>query len=204
MEFRALSNPELTNRDDATLIRHCRSGDMLAFEILVKRYEHRVMAVAYRIVGDRQDARDVAQEVFIRVYRYLNQFRNERKFFTWLYRIIVNASFDFLKKEQRFQAVPLDELSADLTPATEIDSADEKMFKQQLLLWLNTLSLSQKTAFTLHEIDGFKCKEIAEIMDIPNSTVRSHLRHARLRLKTLIEKHYPEYLEGRNRDLSSN
>ncbi len=126
--------------DDPDLISLSRIGDIPAFETLVRRYEKRVMVVAGRIVGNPQDARDVTQKVFIRVYRYLDQFRNDRNFFTWLYRIIVNASFDFLKREKRFRAVPLDDVAADHIPAANSDTADEKMFQQQVLLWLDTLS----------------------------------------------------------------
>lgn len=188
--------------DEKTLIRLAQNGDIRAFEKLVKQYQRRVISVSYRIVGDVEDARDVAQEVFVRLYRFLSQFRNERKFFTWLYRIIVNVSFDFLKREKRFLSLPLDEIPEYSRFLMTDDEAQDGEISDKIYKLTEMLSIPQKTAFILREVEGFKCREIAKIMDCPSGTVRSHLHHARRRLKELIEKHYPEFIEGMNREVS--
>ncbi len=89
-------------KNERALIRRAQSGDIRAFEKLVRIYQPRVISLAYRIVGNPDDARDVAQETFVRVYLFLSRFRNERRFFTWLYRIAINVSYDFLNKFDAF------------------------------------------------------------------------------------------------------
>lgn len=201
MTIRGLPGSETTEtKEDRSLIRSAKSGDIQAFEALVKKYQNRVLAVAYRIVGSREDARDVAQDVFIRLYRFLPKFRNGKVFFTWLYRIVLNASYDFLKKENRFRSVPLEGIP-DIPASIQADSTGSDSLDKVLAL-TDRLSIPQKTALILREVEDCTCREIARIMECPEGTVRSHLHHARKHLKTMIEKHYPEILEGYHRDVS--
>jgi RNA polymerase sigma-70 factor (ECF subfamily) len=181
--------------DEKEIIRLAQHGDVKAFERLVHHYQQRVLSLAFRMVGDPDGAKDVAQDVFIRLYRFLPQFKPGRNFFTWLYRIVVNVSYDFLKNRGRYRGIPLDEV-AQSTPALisqenpvgELDKIMEQL--------LETLSSPQKTVFILREAEGLSGKEIAGILECPEGTVRSHLHHARKQLKYLFEKMYPEFLEG--------
>jgi RNA polymerase sigma-70 factor (ECF subfamily) len=182
--------------DEKEIILRAGTGDIRAFERLVSLYQSRVLSLAHRIVGNPDEARDVAQDVFIRLYRFLPQFKPGKKFFTWLYRIVVNASYDFLKKEGRFKMVSLDEVPID-TPALiqkeESSSGELNQIMEQLV---ETLSSTQKTVFILREVEELSHKEIARVLGCPQGTVRSHLHYARQHLKHLLEQHYPEFLEG--------
>jgi RNA polymerase sigma-70 factor (ECF subfamily) len=174
---------------------------MDAFGALVRMYENRVGAVAFRIVGDRDAALDVAQEVFIRLYRFLPRFNAEKRFFTWLYRIVVNASYDYLRKNHRFQTVPLDDPSfRALSDGSAADASEDDM-RRRIHDLLDLLSVPQRTAFLLREVEGFSCEDIARVMACPAGTVRSHIHLARKKMRMLIEKHYPEYLEGMRNDM---
>ncbi|MBN2414839.1 sigma-70 family RNA polymerase sigma factor [bacterium] len=183
-------------QDEPGLIRRAQSGDVQAFEMLVRHYQPRVLSLACSIVDDPADARDVAQEVFIRVYRFLPSFEHRKRFFTWLYRIILNCSYDFLKREKRFRHDPLDEavIAGEAAPGEgRIRNGD---LSEVITGLLGTLSVAQKTAFVLRDVEGLSCKEAAAIMDCPQGTLRSHLHFARRRLRDLLKNNYPEYLEG--------
>ena len=184
-------------QDEPGLIRRARSGDVQAFELLVRHYQQRVLALACSIVDNPADARDVAQEVFIRVYRFLPSFNLRKRFFTWLYRIVVNCSYDFLKREKRFRHDPLDEavIDAAVEPG-EKRIRDSGELSETISGLLGTLSAPQKTAFILRDVEGLSCKETAAVMNCPSGTVRSHLHFARRRLRDLLKDNYPEFLEG--------
>lgn len=179
---------------ERSLIRQARRGDMQAFQALVEAYEKRVLSIAYQMTGDSEAARDIAQEVFIRLYRFLSKYKPHKRFFTWLYRITVNASYDYLKRERRFRSVPLDGLKYE--PAGKIqhsETSEMEMIVNQLLDYLST---PQKTAFVLRETEGLSCTEIAKVMNCPCGTVRSYLFYARKHLKKKIRSQYPEFIEG--------
>ena len=183
------------------IIRSAQNGNLQAFELLVKEYQTRVVSIAFKIVGSPEDAKDVAQEVFIRLYRFLPRFKKEKQFFSWLYRIVINASYDFLKRGNRYRTVPLEDIS-DIKRSTVHHSSGRESELQEIIGELiETLSSPQKTAFILREVEGFSCREISKIMDCPGGTVRSHLHFARKRLKDLVEKHYPEFVEGLNHEM---
>jgi RNA polymerase sigma-70 factor (ECF subfamily) len=186
------------NKSETDLIREAQEGNHSAFEMIVRRYEKRVLAIAYQIIGNAHDAQDVGQEVFIRLYRFLPQFRRSKQFFTWLYRITVNVCFDHLKKEKRRQTVPLDDYnstkSESFAAGTDPVSGEIENIIMNLL---DQISVPQKTVFVLREMEAFSTKEIAYIMDIPHGTVRSHLHRARQFLLQQLKQHYPEFLEGR-------
>src|SRR5438552_1427446 len=105
------------------LIRAARGGDLAAFEMLVQRHERRVLRVAYQMVGNLDDAQDVAQEVFIRLWKYLGKMRDEAKFSTWLYRLVVNSSYDLLNRRK----VDHDHVSFDDPAGTLPELADESI-----------------------------------------------------------------------------
>jgi len=190
------SEHRINNLSDAAIIIRASGGDRSAFEVLVNRYQQRVLSVAYRIVGNPEDARDVAQDVFIRLYRFLNTYQGKKRFFTWLYRIIVNTSFDFLRKKNRFRIISLDDLPEKdkMLVGSQTDHDDEFTNTVNELTML--LSTEQRTAFILCEVEGFSCREISKIMECNGNTARSYLYHARKKLQVLMKKHYPEFLEG--------
>ena len=190
------SQTRTDEKSERALIRMAQAGDIRAFERLVKLYQQRVISLVYRIVGNPEDARDVAQVIFIRVYRFLSQYRNEKRFFTWLYRIAINASYDFLKKKNRYRSVPLEDVPTNAPVLIDMGKGTSGEINEKICELAETLSTPQKSAFILREVEGFSNKEIARIMKCPEGTIRSHLHHARKQLRNLLEKHYPELLEG--------
>ncbi|MFQ5601829.1 MAG: RNA polymerase sigma factor [bacterium] len=198
-----LPRHDAKNFTDQKLMKAAQNGEMEAFRLLVGRYQNRVFSVANRILNNPEDAKDVTQEVFVRLFHKREQFNTRNKFYTWLYRIVVNLCYDYLRKYRRFVHCSIEEMpqnTAELfIPAN--DCADEIHDKVDELLLL--LSTPQKTAFILREIEGFSCKEIARIMGRPAGTVRSYLFHARKKLKDLIEKKYPEFLEGHSHEVQT-
>jgi len=177
-----------------SLIRRAKRGDVQAFQALVKAYEKRVLGVAYHVTGDPEAARDIAQDVFIRLFRFLSSYKTHKRFFTWLYRITVNVSYDYLKRERRFRAVSLEELNHE--PAGYLKHSERSEMEGIVDELLDMLSTPQKTAFILREVEGLSCKEIAKVMNCPNGTVRSYLFYARKYLKEKIRTQYPEFIEG--------
>jgi RNA polymerase sigma-70 factor (ECF subfamily) len=190
-------NGQSNQRDNLKkLIRLSQAGDNQAFSEIVKLYQKRILSIACQITGNQEYAKDVVQDVFIRLYRFLPQYKNEKKFFTWLYRITVNVCYDHLKKEKRYKTVPI-ELESMLIQKEKMntDILNNEIFEKIYKL-TDYLSTPQKTSFILREIEGLPCKEIAKIMKCPQGTIRSYLFYARKTLKKLIENIYPELLEG--------
>lgn len=181
----------ITDIDEKTLIKAAQKGDKKAFERLFYSHQKNVSGLAFRIIGDEESAKDVTQETFIRLYHSLNKIKKEKKFKSWLYRITVNICYDFLRRENRFKHAPLDEQN--IISNEEPDENNELI--DRIYNLLEFLSIPQKTTFILKEIEGMKYKEIAKILNCPTGTVRSHIFHARARLKELIEKQYPDLLE---------
>jgi len=183
--------------EDRELIRRAQYGDDQAFAAIVSTYQRRIVSIALRLLGNRDDALDVAQEVFIRLHRYLPQYDRRRPFFTWLYRIVVNVCHDQLRNARPWRdAVPLGEVPpGDLPRCPPPDHAGGEIGGRVRELTAR-LSDTQRLVFLLREMEGFSCGHIAQTMDLPEGTVRSHLHHARKKLSTLLAKHYPELIEG--------
>jgi RNA polymerase sigma-70 factor (ECF subfamily) len=189
-------------REEAVLLRRAQSGDHRAFEVVVKTYERRVVSTAHRLLGSVDDAWDVAQEVFVRLYRFLPRYDVRRPFFPWLYRIVVNACLDHARAtRRRGETVPLDEMPPGAHPHVDPVGRGHEV-RDKIYGLTDRLSKPQKTVFVLREVEGFSCREIASIMEISQGTVRSHLHHARKRLRDLLALHYPEFLEGMPDEMS--
>ena len=175
--------------DETTLIQAAQKGNKKAFECLFFRYQKQISGLAFQIIGDQDGAKDATQETFIRVYHSLNKFKHTNKFKSWLYRITINICYDLLRREKRFRHETLEgQIIAEST------NEENELFERIYEL-LEFLSTPQKTTFILREIEGMRYKEIAKILNCPTGTVRSHIFHARIKLKELVEKHYPDLLE---------
>lgn len=183
-------------RDEGELIRAAASGDRRAFEELVARKRERVVRTALQITGNLEDARDVAQIVFSRLWQALGRFDVRRRFDTWLYRITVNASIDLLRDSgSRPGAVPLPEEPA-REPADPSMPADRAYLLGELRRVFQRhaarLAPRQRAAFVLREIEGLDTDEVARVLQVTPSTVRNHVLHARRILREGIERDCPE------------
>jgi len=190
-------------RDDHELIRQCQEGDMSAFRTLVERYETRIYTLACSIVGDREAARDAAQEAFVRAYSSLSAFRGQSGFYTWLYRIAVNVSLNAAQKEsRRLDRASLDALmetggvsAGDLfSPATADSDLERAEVQDHIQSVLNTLSADHRAVVVLKDIEGLSQEEIAEALNCSVGTVKSRLSRARKRLQELLRPFYNEWI----------
>ncbi len=179
---------------DKQLIERSKSGDYIAFEELVHRYENKVYTVAYRFMGNHADACDLAQEAFIKVYQALPRFRGDSSFMTWIYHITANVCRDELRRRQRKQTISLDEAyndSDNMSPLLHIASDDpgpeeeveRQEIREQVQRCLNMLSDEHRLILVMREIQGFSYDEIAQMLDCSLGTVKSRLNRARVAFK---------------------
>jgi RNA polymerase sigma-70 factor (ECF subfamily) len=172
-----------------------KKGDTRAFENLVKRYEKQVMGMAFQMVGSVEDAEEIYQEVFMRVYTGLKNFRMESDFFTWLYRIVVNCSITFRKKRHRMHHESLNGLEEgnrgwQWIPGTkEADSHEtlvQKEIRETIYKALENLSLMQRVVFVLRYYQDFKIREIAEITGCSQGTIKNYLFRATQKMRKML------------------
>jgi RNA polymerase sigma-70 factor (ECF subfamily) len=183
--------------NEIELIQGLRRGDETAFRFLVDNYQDRVFNTAIGIVQNAEDAEDVAQEVFIQVYRSIHSFKAEAKLSTWIYRITTTRSLDLLrsrKSKKRFGFVqrlfgdgnePLFELPDFNHPGVALDQKENsaKLFKA-----INKLPENQRLAFTLHKLEDLSYQEISEIMKTSVAAVESLMHRAKQNLRKMLEK----------------
>lgn len=155
--------------------------DQDAIEVLVRRHEGRVYGLAYRLLGNRADAADAAQEAFVLLIRKAKDFRGESAFSTWLYRIVVNASHDLRRKSARQREIPTEEMEMH-AETSEMQASDRIDLERALI----SLLPEQREAVVLRDIIGLSYQEIAETTGTPVGTVKSRIARARLALADLL------------------
>ena len=165
------------------LLAACRRGDRRAFEELVRDTHRRVYTLAYRLVGDRRDAEDVAQEAYLRIYRGLAGFREEAQFETWVYRIVTNCAMTHLRKRGRFGEIVSEET---LDVPIPDRAADLAVDRDELARGMATLPEGQRTVLVLKDVYGLSCREIGHELGIEEGAVKVRLHRARKRLKELL------------------
>ena len=176
------------NSIDQQLIERIQRGDKNAFNLLVKKYQHKVVSLVSRYVNNPGDIPDVAQEAFIKAYRAIPDFRGESAFYTWLYRIAVNTAKNYIVAQGR-RPPDMDVDSQDAETYEGAESLHEVANPENLMLsdeiraevaaTLAGLPEDLRTAITLREIEGLSYEEIAEVMECPVGTVRSRIFRAR-------------------------
>ena len=178
------------NMDDRTLFDRCREGDELAWEHLVRRYQARVCSIAYNYTGSEEEALDVAQEVFIRVWKRLDTCRDPERFAAWLLRIARNACLDHLRRRKArppAQDVPADEMNALADTNPRPDVAVEKQDQRDVLeVAIQRLSPINREAILLKDIQGLPLEEMANMLDLPLGTVKSRCSRARVELARVV------------------
>jgi RNA polymerase sigma-70 factor (ECF subfamily) len=185
--------------DDRALVRRAKTGDLVAYDELVRRYQKRIYATLYHMTANHEDASDLAQEAFIRAYRSLRSFKGDSTFFTWLYRIAVNRAINFLKQRGRRTHLSLNDLDfdaehhPDLVALISDNTPRREAGLSELQNALNTamlqLSETHRLVVTLHDVQGMSHDEIGRIMDCNTGTVRSRLFYARQQLQSLLSKY---------------
>jgi RNA polymerase sigma-70 factor (ECF subfamily) len=187
--------------NELELIQQLRAGDEGAFKTLVANYQDLVYNTALGIVQNSEDAEDVAQEVFIQVYRSIDQFKGDARLSTWIYRITTTKALDHIrsrKRKKRFAFItslfgPNDELVHEPVdfqhPGVALDRKEQAAL---LFRMIDQLPENQKVAFTLHKTEELSYQEIADVMQISVSAVESLLFRARQNLRKLLEKYYQQ------------
>jgi RNA polymerase sigma-70 factor, ECF subfamily len=176
--------------DELALVERCRQGDLGAFEELYRAHSGRLYSVAYRMLGNANDAEDLLQEIFLSAHRKLESFRGESALGTWLYRLGVNLCLDYLRSRAGRSIQRTDRLEDEASLA-EIGSAglaQRTVMKMDIERALAQLPEGCRTAFVLHDIEGFEHREVAAIMGIAEGTSKSQVHKARLRLRSLLSR----------------
>jgi RNA polymerase sigma-70 factor (ECF subfamily) len=199
-----LSAAELSAADDRTLIERAQAGDRAAFEALVQRYDRQVLRLALNVLGSAEDARDVYQEAFLKIYRNLHRFRFECAFYTWVYRIVTNVCLDHLRRRHShpeeqppvLRAVSSEERRDadffDRQPGTGAQSDPERQvlgqeIGRQVEAALQVLSPRERMVFEMRHYQGMKLRAIGDALGTSEETVKNSLFRATRKLRTQLE-----------------
>ncbi len=182
-------------QDEQASIRLAKEGDEQAFEALVTAYERKVYNYALRSTGNEQDAMDITQEVFLRVFRSLSGFKEESSFSTWLYRITFNICIDFSRKNAKRNENSLS-LDGEIANGKELELPDErhapeaaydrKELREEIAGAILRLSEQHREVLVMREISGLSYAEIAEVLELEEGTVKSRIARARENLRKII------------------
>ena len=182
--------------DDAALVRSAKNGDLEAYDRLVRHYQERIYATIYHMTANHEDANDLAQESFIKAFQALKSFKGDSSFYTWLYRIAVNKTINFLKQRKNRTHMSLNDLDfnaehdpdlvaliSDKTPRRDAGLAE---LQEKLNAALLKLSEPHRLVVVLHDVQGLSHDEIAKVMGCNIGTVRSRLFYARQQLQSWL------------------
>lgn len=182
--------------DDRLLVNRAQTGDLEAYDALIRRYQERIYATIYHMTSNHEDAADLAQETFVKAYRALKTFKGDSSFFTWIYRIAVNKTINFLKQRRHRGQRSLDDLDfnaehdpdvvaliSERTPHREVKLRE---LQEKLNAAMQQLSEEHRMVVTLHDIQGLRHEQIGEMMNCNVGTVRSRLHYARQQLQAYL------------------
>jgi RNA polymerase sigma factor (sigma-70 family) len=183
----------INRAEEESIVRRAQKGDLAAYDELVRRYQERIYATIYHMTSNHEDANDLAQESFIKGFQALRSFKGGSSFYTWLYRIAVNKTINFLKQRKNRSAMSLNDLDfnaekdpdlvaliSDKTPRRDAVLGE---LQKKLNEAMQKLSEPHRLVVTLHDVQGLAHEEIAEIMECNVGTVRSRLFYARQQLQ---------------------
>ena len=192
---------------DEELVKKVKNGDVDAFEQIITKYEKKIFGLIYNMLRNENEIEDVAQEVFIKVYKNLDKFHGDSSLYTWIYKIATNLCLDQIKKRKEViyidEKLQLDDGEVEFQIPSDEKLQDEiyeqKELKQKLESCIDKLPEKQKAMIVLRDIKGLSYDEIAEILDLKLGTVKSQINRARLKLKELLEKDgtFVEYIESK-------
>jgi RNA polymerase sigma-70 factor (ECF subfamily) len=180
----------------AVLVSRARAGDETAFERIMLATEQRVVSIAWRMLGNRDDARDAAQDVYLRVFKYLGRFRAGEDFRGWLYRITINVCHDFARKKgaaglAQFDEIDFGQEGAGFETAPGGNPESRALQEQQLALVrraLLSLPAKERAALVLRDLEGFSTEQVAQALGSRPVTVRSQVSSARAKIKTYCDR----------------
>ncbi len=178
------------------LIIKVKAGDQKAFSSLVSLYKNQVASLAYKMVNDYDEAADITQIVFVKMAKNIWRYDEKKKFYTWLYRITVNASIDYIRKHKRHRHEPLENFNESIE--SNVIGPETSYNRQQINSFIKTatenLNEKQRSAFLLRDVEGCKIDDVANIMNMPEATVRWYLHRARTKIKKELIRKCPQLL----------
>jgi len=185
-------------QNEQYLLRKAKAGDVAAFEELVESYQKKLFNLAYRIVGNPEDAADMVQEALIRIFRSIAKFKEQSSFSTWIYRITTNVCLDELRKRKNKKEFSLDQeihgedgdmkrqiKSDDILPD---NAAEREELREIVNSAINSLPEDQRVVISLRDIQGLTYTEISQVLDCPEGTVKSRINRARNALKNVLSQ----------------
>lgn len=188
-------------QSDWELVRQCKSGDRQAFRELVERYQRKAVAVAFGILHDREDALEVAQEAFAKVFTGIQKFKEEASFYTWLYRITVNLAIDRQRQKSRQPLLEREDSGEgentrtariegipDSAGADPYEQVKDKELGERIRAALAELTPAHKAVILLREVEGLSYEEISEVLQCSRGTVMSRLHYARKKLQSRLRR----------------
>ena len=193
--LRMIPTKETVELDDRQLVEQIRQGDDAAFEMLVRRKTSKVYGLCYRVIGNSEDAKDISQLVFLKLWENLEKYDATYAFDTWLYRMVTNVAIDFMRsKQSRDNAVNsnLRLVKTSIDPEQTVTVA-RKEVESVFNAVSNVLSPKQKTIFVMSEMEDLRSSEIAKVLGCRESTVRNHLFNARKLMQAQLKRRFPEY-----------
>jgi RNA polymerase sigma-70 factor (ECF subfamily) len=192
----APNSPSLPPTEESELVARAQRGDLAAYDELIRRYQERIYATLYHMTSNHEDANDLAQEAFIKAYQAIKSFKGGSSFYTWVYRIAVNKTINFLKQRKNRSQMSLDDLDfnaehdpdlialiSDKTPRRDAGLSE---LQEKLNIALQKLSEPHRLVVTLHDVQGLSHEEVAKIMNCNIGTVRSRLFYARQQLQAYL------------------
>ena len=197
---------KVSNKDlDLGLVKRAKAGDYQAFDLLVLKYQSRLISTAFKFVKDLQIAEDLVQDSFIKSFKSIDSFREDSTFYTWIYRITVNTSKNYLVSKKRKGEILQTDISKEenfIIEPIDKDTPENLFHASQLrniiIESLNRLGEDTKTALTLREFDGLSYEQIAEVVNCPVGTVRSRI----FRGREVIDEAIKEYRKGNQSSLA--
>ena len=191
---------------DEELVEKVKKGDADVYEKIIQKYQSKVFGLIYNMTKNQNDIEDLAQEVFIKIYKNLGKFKGESSLYTWIYKITVNLCLDEMKKRKNViyldEKIEVDDGEVNRELPSE-DKSQEKLYEEKELQeklhnCINKLPEKQKVMIVLRDIKGFSYEEISKITDVKLGTVKSQINRARLKLKELLDEEgtFLEYIES--------
>lgn len=175
-----------------TIIQRCQKNDTSAFALLVEQYQNMIFRLVFRMVCNEEEARDITQEVFIKIWLSLNSYNGEYRFATWIYRIACNACYDFLRSQRHLRASSFIGLA---DPCVRVSSdedivqmLDNKELVELIMSYTDELTPKQKMVFMLRDVEELEVKEVQEITGLSAEKIKSNLYQARKQIRLKMEK----------------
>jgi RNA polymerase sigma-70 factor (ECF subfamily) len=181
---------------DEALVKAAQKGDVKAFEELVARHRDKVYGRAFSMLRNEDEAYDISQEAWIKAWQRIKQFHGDSNFTTWITRITINLTLDYLRKQKRYKVESIEEQveesggverQMDLEQVAPIDELERKELRERIDKALQQLSYEHRTVLVLHEFEGLEYKEIAKRMKCSIGTIMSRLFYARKKLANLLK-----------------